>query len=363
MTDEQTTEQAPQLGLRLKQAREAKGLTVEEVAERLNLRVVNIEEIEAERFDTQVSTTFTRGYVKQYAKLVDVPEDEAVAALDELNAVKPEPTKLHSFSRKVSRQASDDRLMLLSYAILAVIIGLVVLWWLQQSNEGKTVGSALPDSLLTSETETAQDNTRLESQSQPAEPTVNQSEEQVEQSRPEPVELTRVEAEPSDTETMTEPATSEAGDSTMGEVPVNQVEPDSEPESQSSLNASQPEQSAGQEEPEPVEEQAASPLAQENTQQVDNEDAPADESVVDGPVVEAVFEFSGDCWVNIVDATGEAIAYGIKKAGRTMPVSGVAPFEVTLGAPETVTVSFDGEPVDMSDFRAGRTARFTLPRQ
>ena len=79
------------------------------------------------------------------------------------------------------------------------------------------------------------------------------------------------------------------------------------------------------------------------------------------PPVELVFEFAGDCWMNLVDATGEAIAYGVKAQGRIMPVTGVPPFEVTLGAPEVVQISYNGEAVDMSRFRAGQTARFSLP--
>ena len=77
--------------------------------------------------------------------------------------------------------------------------------------------------------------------------------------------------------------------------------------------------------------------------------------------IELVFTFSGDCWMNLTDATGEAIAYGVKASGRVMPVSGIPPFEVTLGAPEVVQISYNGEPVDMSGFQAGRTARFSLP--
>ena len=82
-----------------------------------------------------------------------------------------------------------------------------------------------------------------------------------------------------------------------------------------------------------------------------------------GEPVALVFNFSADCWVNITDASGEAIAYGIKAAGYEMQVSGLPPFEVTLGAPNVVQISYDGEAVDMSGFDPTRTAKFSLPMQ
>ena len=102
------------------------------------------------------------------------------------------------------------------------------------------------------------------------------------------------------------------------------------------------------------ENQALLDLSPPVEQRLDEVQAPAS--------VEVLFNFSGDCWVNITDATGDAIAYGTKVAGRIMAISGVPPFEVTLGAPQNVSITFAGEPVDLSDIPEGRSARFTLPR-
>ena len=77
--------------------------------------------------------------------------------------------------------------------------------------------------------------------------------------------------------------------------------------------------------------------------------------------VELIFEFSGDCWMNLADATGENIAYGVKVKGRRMPVTGIPPFVVTLGAPEVVKIRYAGEALDMSFLPSGRIAKFDLP--
>jgi len=44
-----------------------------------------------------------------------------------------------------------------------------------------------------------------------------------------------------------------------------------------------------------------------------------------------------------------------------MEIQGVPPVEVTLGAPDNVRISVNGESVDISSFQNGKTARFALP--
>lgn len=88
---------------------------------------------------------------------------------------------------------------------------------------------------------------------------------------------------------------------------------------------------------------------------------PLESDVYDVAPVDLVFTFSSDCWMKLTDATGEDIAYGTKVTGRVMPVTGMPPFSVILCAPEVVKIDYDGEAVDLSGFRVGNTAKFTLP--
>ena len=78
-------------------------------------------------------------------------------------------------------------------------------------------------------------------------------------------------------------------------------------------------------------------------------------------MVQASFTFSKDCWVKITDSTNAILAIGIKKAGRIMPINGVPPFEVILGAPESVTITYQGEVVDITPYITDKTARFSVP--
>ena len=75
----------------------------------------------------------------------------------------------------------------------------------------------------------------------------------------------------------------------------------------------------------------------------------------------AIFTFTGDCWVSIYDATGDRIAYGVKKTGYVMTISGKPPFKVDIGRPALTSIEFNGQSVDMSQFDKDNIAKFTLP--
>ncbi|EGI72365.1 DUF4115 domain-containing protein [Pseudoalteromonas sp. B28] len=74
-----------------------------------------------------------------------------------------------------------------------------------------------------------------------------------------------------------------------------------------------------------------------------------------------VMNFNGESWVEIYDGEGEKIAFGVKKAGYIMTVSGTPPFSVVLGKHDAVDITLNGEPVDVSAFPKNRLAKFTLP--
>ena len=63
-------------GQRLRSGREAAGLTQAEIANRMHLSVSNIRALEADDYDRLPKAAFVRGYIKNYAKLVNLPGDE-----------------------------------------------------------------------------------------------------------------------------------------------------------------------------------------------------------------------------------------------------------------------------------------------
>lgn len=97
-------------GQLLRAAREARGLTQPEVASRLNLRVSLVRDIEEDRFDQRTASTFTRGYLKTYAKLVGASEERVVAAYERLGLTEVKYAEMHSFSGRNRLETNEHRM-------------------------------------------------------------------------------------------------------------------------------------------------------------------------------------------------------------------------------------------------------------
>ena len=309
--DGQHVPDVPSPGQVLREAREEQGLTQQAIADKLYLKVGIIDDLEQNRIDDSTSVTFFKGYVRLYAKNLGLNPEEVLTLFNQYHTTPKPPAKLQSFSRRVAKQAHDDRWMMVTYGIAIVLIAGVVVWWYQQSaNDSNELPAA---------TQNAQ---------QQSAPTLANREPQ-----PEPV-VTQSDESPT-----SEVITGDA-DTEMPNQPSQQY----------------------------VTEDSSSPVDTMSDESLDTKPPTTDEASPQvmsegGETVALVFNFSADCWVNITDASGEAIAYGIKAAGYEMQVSGLPPFEVTLGAPDVVQISYDGEAVDMSGFDPTRTAKFSLPMQ
>lgn len=309
--DEQHVPDAPSPGQVLREAREEQGLTQQAIADKLYLKVGIIDDLEQNRIDDSTSVTFFKGYVRLYAKNLGLNPEEVLTLFNQYHTTPKPPAKLQSFSRRVAKQAHDDRWMMVTYGIAVVLIAGVVVWWYQQPANDSNELPAVTQS------------TQNQSASTPA------------RSGPQPESVVTRSDEGSASAVITEEADTE--------VPV------------------QPSQQN-------VTEDTSSPVDTLSNESVDTaplakEEASSQAMPEAGEPVALVFNFSADCWVNITDSSGEAIAYGIKAAGYKMQVSGLPPFEVTLGAPDVVQISYDGEAVDMSGFDPTRTAKFSLPMQ
>jgi cytoskeleton protein RodZ len=74
-----------------------------------------------------------------------------------------------------------------------------------------------------------------------------------------------------------------------------------------------------------------------------------------------VLDYSGDCWTEISDATGRRLFFDMGRAGRTVELTGRAPFAVLFGNAENVDVRVDGNQYPVAPSNPGsRTARLTI---
>ncbi|RUO65961.1 cytoskeleton protein RodZ [Pseudidiomarina planktonica] len=344
----------PTPGELLRAARMRRNLELRDIADRLRLRLQIIELIEEDDYETFNSATFVRGYLRSYAKALELNEVEVLAAYDRMGYEEPVSIDMQSFSRRKAHQENDNRLMFVSYAILVLVIGLAFIWWWQEpdfqfgadsgngeavsTNSGRTSAAMRPDELQDAADESAAAAQR--SQANSAEPLRED-------------EVSSADVSTALSSTHPEPAAEVSG-ADVEEITQLPVESEPEPEANrpEPQTADQPAEDQTQSEPvaaapQPANEPAAQATASESAEATN---------------AELVLIFGGDCWVKVEDATGETIAFGVKPAGYEMPLEGEAPYNITLGAPEVVSIRFRGESVDMSQFRSGRAASFTLPQ-
>lgn len=302
---QETVAPAIEAGTLLKNKRESLGLTQKQISDRLKLRVTLIQQIEENQFESDQVATFMRGYIRSYAKYVNLDEKVVLNALHHSGDAQHQEQEMLSFSRKTKTEKHNSRIMLLTWSIFAVIVGISSLWWWQNQQQ-----DTLSQSLANTES----------------------SEELVVEESLDP-ELTSLEVIEAEQNTETSPVTENSDELTEVSSAEDSVTLD------------------------PVEVLEETPEAADVASVTAESETVAPEAVVN----ELVMQFSADCWIQVKDASGKTLSTGIKKAGQTLNLSGTAPYKVILGAPEGVSMTFASEPVDLSGYTSGKVARITLP--
>ncbi|AZG72595.1 RodZ domain-containing protein [Shewanella livingstonensis] len=303
-------------GAILKAAREAKGISIETVATQLHLRPKIINDLENDIFVNIASTTYVRGYIKNYARVVNADISQIQLCLSHQLPEIVAPV-MQSFSRKTTHQARNSRLNFVTYLIIAVLIAMLVLWWVQKS------------SLLTS---------------------VDLSQPTVEEiaavsNMPEPQQIIRSESSQSSGNEQGSEGYDSATD--LANKAAIAAEDKLIQSAQDSANAAQQlpaVNSAGAN-------TDSAAIATESTN-----------TIIAGTESVLTIELSGDCWVNVTDANGKVMVDGVKNAAQRIEVRGLKPFKVILGAPQVASISLDGNNISLAEFANGRVARLTLPK-
>ena len=128
-------------GAYLRQAREAADMGIGHVAAALHLKREMIEALEADAFDRLPASTFVRGYLHGYARVLGLPP-EPVLEMYNRHGFEPPPLATEVMETKQAH-TSDPPVRLATYAVGAVLVLLVGLWWRSQGDAGFDLGDDL----------------------------------------------------------------------------------------------------------------------------------------------------------------------------------------------------------------------------
>ncbi|EZH79948.1 helix-turn-helix domain-containing protein [Ectopseudomonas composti] len=307
-------------GESLRQAREIKGWSVAEVATQLNLTPQRLSQIEAGAFDKLPGTTFARGYIRAYAKLLEMDQSRLVMEFDQFTGTDATGSSVHALGRiEEPVRYSQSILRLVSFLLLLALIGAGFLWWQDQGRPGASLADL---GLEHVEVEGADGTTQVHSLAEPEDQAVVDAQGS-EQSSPLLLPVEPGEA-PEESTAAEQPAAQSAAPESASEAPAAPVS--NEPAVAASAPAAEP----------------VAPVA-----------VPAGQGALN-------VQFTADCWTQVTDADGKVLLSALKRSGERIELTGKAPMELRLGFARGAQVTYNGQSVDIAPHMTGETARLKL---
>ena len=126
-------------GQRLKSAREARNLSIEDVSARLNISAKYIRALEELDFESLPGLPFVRGYIRSYARFVELSGDELVVSFNRYAQV-GDVGPVASINKVGSQVKLSDPLMRISMFIFFLAVLAISVWWWQTQS-----GNSLAD--------------------------------------------------------------------------------------------------------------------------------------------------------------------------------------------------------------------------
>ena len=358
MTESLNTTSELSLGQQLKQAREALGLSVEDVAKKTNLKKSHIESLENDIFVLQnVAPTFVRGYVRNYVRFLRLPEG-LVSSVNYGEVILPKTVINNAQPSKVKQKSQTQWVKYLTIAILLGALGMTLVWWYQdyqkeQANRDQFVIAANQETQQqTNNAAPAKNEIAL-----PALQTENKTVETAAQPAVEPVKVEAPAVEVAKTEQAVEPVKTETP---VVEQPVVTAPTETTAQTESEKQSIQAVENA---EPTANAESAVNVLQQNNAttgQPVAEEQSPQQTLPVDALLR---IEVTGkESWITVKGASSKkSLAEKLYTSGEVLTFNENEQYRLTIGAPANVKIYYKGEEVPLKI--DGRVARIKLPLQ
>ena len=312
MAEPATTPAGP--GGDLRAAREARGLSVHQLAQELHVSDAMISALERGDYAALGEPVFVRGHLRNYARAVGIAEAEVLSRY-ELTQNKPAAPTLITTApiSGMSTKARDRSLKLASAAVAVVLLVLAGTWWQHRNEETSS---------------TAPVQTAVTALPAPVTAPVSTVADLGDQAPPAAAPLQKPAA-------VTPPAAMKPAAQPVAEAPKPAVAAVAHV-----THAAKP---------------VAPAPASVHNQQVTVGAGDAHD------LTHVKFTLSSASWVEVYDNNGKRLYYDLAPAGDSLELSGSGPLQVFLGNAPGVSVELNGSPFDLRPYaRPDNTARFKL---
>ncbi|GMR05563.1 MAG: DUF4115 domain-containing protein [Gammaproteobacteria bacterium] len=296
-------------GKLLQIAREEKNLRPEDVAFEIRLTPSQVLALDEDDYSKMPEETYIRGYLRNYARLVGVPENDILMAFARLIRAKDVIPTPVSMPAKSETNKKSRTVWFVAVASIAAVIVLSAVWVLEPYD-------GLPQA----------DNSS-------GSPVVD--------------EKPGLEEVPVGTSTLNlDKSTVDPGLNVVPVSPANEPQVASEIKTETEISA-------------PEKSEIAVPVKSANiAQTIETTNTSNDQNNTSGGIL--LINYSKDSWTDVRDANGRKLLYRTVKAGEKIALAGELPISLFFGFAQGVNVKFNGKTVDVSAHTRGVFARFTV---
>jgi cytoskeleton protein RodZ len=336
-------------GDQLQAARIQQGLSIEDVASRMHLSLGILQSIEENNFDSLTAPIFVKGYLRAYARLVSLDENEMIQLYVDFYSNEDPP--INTTTQVVPEiSAQDAPVKWMTYLVIIILIALLSAWWWNKTQNISEIVSLDADQSIDSST------------------TEQVTEPKIIKVLGESGEL----VDESDSELLSEKA---SNDDSISDAPVDDSLVDEEPLEENvsaelaleeigavveTINVTEPNTI----EPERTADNTISAEETLTTEVILNKASGLPFDITrTAPTGTDLLNITvkADTWADIKDANDHRLVYDLLRANLSIQIKGKAPFNAFFGNGHGVEISFNNQSIDVASQTLGdNTARLTI---
>lgn len=298
--DEDLLEDSIRLGDLFTKAREKLELSQKEIASRLNLKEEIIAALDANDFDKLPAPIYVKGYIRSYARAVNLDADNLIKIYQ--GTADSPPEILPDVKPKIQASSKDTPVKAMTYLVTFTLMILIIAWW-----QGQNI---VDTDLFLNKVNTSEGG-----------------------EYPGGFTYTYDIVTHPETLTMPEIESSEY----MTEIMDDTVSPDIlELHETPNLEPYKP-----------------TPRDQLSTDDISNLNAQTNSGTLK-------MELTAESWIEVNDALGKKLYIDLAKPGEKISLTGTLPLSVKLGNARAVSVNFNGKAFDTGKYTKAGVARFRL---